>query len=63
MKKGGESLQKLWVTIKCTNIFIMGVSNKTRKKKRWKPYFKKMTCYFITQEKEIDQINEVKRNI
>ena len=63
MKRTEDSLRDLWDHIKCTNIWIIGVSEKEEKKKGYEKVFEEIIVeIFPNMEKEIvNQVQEAQR--
>ena len=63
MKRAEDSLRDLWDHIKCTNIWIIGVSEEEEKKKGYEKNFEEIIVEnFPNMEKEIaDQVQEAQR--
>ena len=63
MKRTEDSLTDIWDKIKCTNIWIIGVSEKEEKKKGYEKVFEEIIVeIFPNMEKEIvNQVQEAQR--
>ena len=58
VKRTEDSLRDLWEHIKCTNIWIIGVSEEEEKKKGYEKIFEEIIVEnFPNMEKEISQSN------
>ena len=65
MKRAEDSLRDLWVHMKCTNIWIIGVSEEEEKKKLSEKIFREIIVEnFPNMEKEIvNQVQEAQSPI
>ena len=63
MKRTEDSLRDPWDNIKCTNIWILGISEKEEKKKEYDKIFEEIIVEnFPNMEKEIvNQVQEAQR--
>ena len=63
MKRAEDSLRDIWDHIKCTNIWIIGVSKEEERNKGYEKFFEKIIVEnFPKMEKEIvNQVQEAQR--